>query len=129
MNRGVLLATLRLQPVVVLYAAISMCSKWAANVSSTPSTTWSWWPMPSIQPLVVGILFLMFFLLAIYAFLWQKTIAQIPIAVAYANKSAYLLWTQLGALALFHEKVTPVNWLGLAIVLAGVLIVNRSNHD
>jgi drug/metabolite transporter (DMT)-like permease len=71
----------------------------------------------------------MFALLALYAFLWQKIIASIPIAVAYANKSAYLVWTQLGALVLFHEKVSLMNWLGLAIVLAGVLLVNRGAHD
>ena len=129
MNRGVLAATLHLQPVVVLYAAVSMCSKWAANVSATSPSTWSWWPIPGIPPLVLGILGLMFVLLALYAFLWQKIIARIPIAVAYANKSAYLIWTQLGAIAFFREKVTPLNWLGLAIVLAGVLVVNRSAHD
>ena len=130
MKAGVWAATLRLQPVVVLYAAVSMCSKWAANAfSAAPPAPWDWWPCPGVPPLVLGILALIFALLALYAFLWQKIIASIPIAVAYSNKSAYLIWTQLGALALFRERVSLLNWLGLAIVLAGVLLVNRSAPD
>lgn len=129
MSRGVLAETIRLQPVVLLYAAASMCSKWAANAFSGGGPDWAWWPLPGVPPRVLGILGLMGVLLGLYAFLWQKIIARIPIAVAYANKSAYLVWTQLGALAVFRENVTPANWLGLAMVLAGVLVVNWSGHD
>ena len=129
MRSGVLAETLRLQPVVLLYAAASMCSKWAANSFSGGGAVWAWWPLPGVPPRVLGILGLMGVLLGLYAFVWQKVIARIPIAVAYANKSAYLAWTQLGALAVFGENVTPVNWLGLALVLAGVVVVNGRGDD
>lgn len=131
MKPGVLSATLRLQPVVLLYAAVSMCSKWAARCLDAPR--------PDLPGLALGasrvdlrvpaIVALMFFLLAGYAWLWQKIIARIPISVAYANKASYLLWTQLAALALFGETVSPGNWAGLAVVLAGVLLVNGGRRD
>lgn len=131
MNRGILAATLRLQPVVVLYAAVSVCSKWAAHCLETPREG-----LPKIvfgdtlvDIRVPGLVVLMFFLLAVYAWLWQKIIARVPITIAYANKASYLLWTQLAAVALFGETVSLGNWGGLALVLAGVLLVNRGCHD
>lgn len=128
----VLLAALRLQPVVVLYAAVSMCSKWTARCMVAPRADLPAWSVGGVRfdlrvPAIVG---LMFFLLAVYAWLWQKIIAKMPISVAYASKSAYLVWTQLGAVLLFGETVSPGNWAGLAIVLAGVLLVNSGRrHD
>lgn len=128
----VLLAALRLQPVVVLYAAVSMCSKWAARCVEVPRSDL---PAMSVGGVcfdlrVPAIVILMFCLLAIYAWLWQKIIAKMPISIAYANKGAYLVWTQLGAVFLFGENVSSGNWAGLAIVLVGVLLVNGgARHD
>ena len=129
---AVLLTALRLQLIVVLYAAVSMCSKWAARCMEAPRTDL---PAMSVGGVhfdfrVPAIVALMFCLLAVYAWLWQIIIAKMPISVAYANKSAYLVWTQLGAVFLFGETVSPGNWVGLAIVLAGVLLVNGGGrHD
>ena len=59
----------------------------------------------------------------IYALAWQKTIKYFDLNIAYANKSVYLLWSQLWAVVIFGETLTFRNILGLLIVLIGVLVV------
>ena len=62
----------------------------------------------------------------VYAFFWQKAIAKIDLNIGYANRSVYLIWSQLWAVSLFHETLTTKNILGLVIVLIGVLTVSLS---
>ena len=46
--------------------------------------------------------------------------------IGYANRSVYLLWSQIWAVFLFGEHLTMRNVLGIAIVLTGVVIVSLS---
>ena len=70
-------------------------------------------------------LYFFFFLMLldcfIYALAWQK----FELSVAYANKSVYLIWSQIWAVIIFHEVLTIKNVLGLFIVLLGVLVVQK----
>lgn len=61
----------------------------------------------------------------IYAIAWQKVIKSFDLNVAYANKSIYLLWSQVWAVVIFHETLSWHNILGLLIVFAGVLVVQH----
>lgn len=70
--------------------------------------------------------FLMFFVCFLYALCWQKIIKKFDLNVAYANRSVYLLWSQIWAVAIFGEHLTPRNIIGLVIVLAGVIVVSLS---
>ena len=40
----------------------------------------------------------------IYAIAWQQVIKKFSLSTAYANKSVYLLWSQIWAVVIFHEK-------------------------
>ena len=68
--------------------------------------------------------FLMLFVCAVYAFFWQKVIKHLDLHVAYANRSAYLIWGQIWAVTLFNEHLTVKNLIGLLVVLVGVVIVS-----
>lgn len=68
-------------------------------------------------------LFLMLLNCFIYALVWQKVIKRFDLNVAYANKSVYLIWSQLWAVLIFHEVLTAENIIGLILVLVGVLVV------
>ena len=68
-------------------------------------------------PLLYVFLFLMIANCGIYAIAWQQ--------VAYANKSVYLLWSQIWAVAIFHEQLSVQNIIGILIVLFGVWTVQR----
>ena len=69
--------------------------------------------------------FLMLFDCFIYALVWQKIIQRFELSVAYANKSVYLIWSQIWAVIIFHEVLTIKNIIGLFIVLLGVLVVQK----
>lgn len=60
-----------------------------------------------------------------YAIAWQKVIKRFDLSVAYANKSVYLIWSQLWAVLIFHESLSWNNVLGLFIVFFGVLVVQK----
>ena len=62
----------------------------------------------------------------IYALAWQKVIKRFDLNVAYANKSVYLIWSQVWAALIFRENLSIRNILGLLVVLIGVLVVTRN---
>ena len=68
--------------------------------------------------------FLMLSVCAVYAFFWQKVIKNIPLNVAYANRSAYLIWGQIWAVTIYGEHLSARNIVGLITVLAGVIVVS-----
>lgn len=70
--------------------------------------------------------FLMFFVCFLYAFCWQKVIKKFDLNIGYANRSVYLLWSQLWAVTIFKEHLTVRNIIGLFIVLVGVIVVSMS---
>mgnify|MGYP007094894749 CR=1 FL=1 len=49
-------------------------------------------------------LFLSFLNCFVYALAWQKVIKKFELNVAYANRSIYLIWSQVWAVAIFHEN-------------------------
>ncbi len=70
-------------------------------------------------------LFLMLFNCFIYALAWQKVIKRFDLNVAYANKTVYLIWSQVWAVIIFHENLTLQNIIGLLVVFVGVMVVQR----
>lgn len=70
-----------------------------------------------------GFLFLMILNCFLYAIVWQKVIKRFELNVAYANRNVYLFWSQIWAVLIFHENLSPRNILGLVIVFIGVLVV------
>ena len=76
-------------------------------------------------PLRYVFLFLMIANCGIYAIAWQQVIKKFSLSTAYANKSVYLLWSQIWAVAIFHEQLSVQNIIGILIVLFGVWTVQR----
>ena len=74
-------------------------------------------------------LYFFFFLMLldcfIYALAWQKNIQKFELSVAYANKSVYLIWSQIWAVLIFGEVLSIKNVIGLLVVLIGVLVVQK----
>lgn len=63
-------------------------------------------------------------ILAIYALLWQQMIKKFELSIAYTNRAMALLWSLIWAAVIFHDKITLKNILGVALVIAGTIIVN-----
>ena len=69
--------------------------------------------------------FLMFLNCMVYALAWQKVIKRFDLNVAYANKTVYLIWSQIWAVVIFHENLSLQNIIGLLVVFVGVMVVQR----
>lgn len=78
------------------------------------------------DPLLYVFVFLMFFDCFIYAICWQKIIKKFDLNIGYANRSVYLLWSQVWAASIFGEKLSVRNMVGILIVLIGVIVVSLS---
>ena len=63
------------------------------------------------------------------ALAWQKVIRRFELNVAYANRTVYLIWSQVWAVMIFHENLTARNILGLLIVFVGVMIVSTQGPE
>ena len=78
------------------------------------------------NPLLYVFVFLMFFVCFAYAICWQKIIKRFDLNIGYANRSVYLLWSQVWAVSIFGEKLSVRNVIGVLIVLLGVIVVSLS---
>ena len=117
--------TCRLQPIVIIFSCVSVCSKLAsrqlpANALSTVDFIRQCFCNWKLIALVTA----MILLLGVYAFVWQIVIKQAKIAIVYANKSSYLFWTQLAAVFIFGERVSICNVLGIVLIFSGVILGN-----
>ena len=77
------------------------------------------------RPQLYLFLFLMVANCGIYAITWQQVIKKFSLSTAYANKSVYLLWSQIWAVLIFHENLSIQNIIGILVVLFGVWTVQR----
>lgn len=100
---------------IMLFSFISVFSKLASNCLNRDGIRSLW---------LYIFLFLMLLNCFVYALAWQKVIKKFELNVAYANRSIYLIWSQVWAVAIFHENLTVRNIVGLLIVFAGVIIVS-----
>lgn len=69
------------------------------------------------------LIFIMLCVCLLYAFCWQKIIKHFDLHIAYANRSMYLVWSQIWAAFIFSETVTPKNILGMLVVMSGVIVI------
>lgn len=74
---------------------------------------------------MIGFSFLMLLNCFVYAIAWQKVIKKFDLNVAYANRTVYLIWSQIWAVFIFHESLTVTNMIGLLVVFIGVLVVQK----
>lgn len=99
-----------------IYAMSSVCSKLAARQA------------------FLSIPFLLLYggmlaALVVYAFGWQQVIKHLPLTTAYANKAVTVVWGILLGFLLFDETVTPRQVLGAVIIVAGIVLFVRADHE
>lgn len=120
-----IITTLKLQPAVILFSCVSICSKLASRQLPAEASSLSNFASQCMRNWrLILLLGLMVFLLGAYAFIWQIIIKKSKIAIVYANKSTYLFWTQLAAVIVFGEHLSFYNIIGIAIIFIGVILGN-----
>ncbi|QOS39889.1 transporter [Treponema rectale] len=71
-----------------------------------------------------------FFILGIYALLWQQVLKHISLTTAIANKSITIIWGLIAGYFLFHESITKTKILGAILILCGIFILSfQSSSD
>ncbi len=65
-----------------------------------------------------------FFILGVYAILWQQIIKRFQLSIAYANKAMTLLWSMVWNFLIFSQGITVKKVIGVLIVMAGVVVMN-----
>lgn len=105
---------------IMLFSFTSVFSK-LASVQFNKKGIWSIW--------LYVFLFLMLLNCFVYALAWQKVVRRFELNVAYANRTVYLIWSQVWAVMIFHENLTARNILGLLIVFVGVMIVSTQGSE
>ena len=63
--------------------------------------------------------------LGLYAIFWQQIIKRVDLSVAYANRSIAILWSMIWATLIFGEHISVQNIIGVLLVIAGTMIVNK----
>ena len=69
----------------------------------------------------------MILLLGVYAIGWQQVIKHLPLTEAFANKAVTVLWGFIYGILLFHEGVTVWKLVGLALIVAGIVLYAKSD--
>ena len=64
-------------------------------------------------------------ILGLYAIFWQQIIKRVDLSVAYANRSIAILWSMIWAALIFGEHISVQNIIGVLLVIAGTMIVNK----
>lgn len=68
-------------------------------------------------------------ILAVYALFWQQIIKRMLLTTAYANKAVTVVWGLVWGAVIFGEGVTLKKVIGIAIVLAGVVLYSLTEPD
>ncbi|MEA4888389.1 MAG: transporter [Clostridiaceae bacterium] len=67
--------------------------------------------------------------LGAYALLWQQVIKRLDLSTAYIGRALSIIWLMLWAVLIFQEKVSLNNLIGVAIVIAGIVVVNQDGLE
>lgn len=65
-------------------------------------------------------------LYALSAMLWLIVLSHMDLSYAYPLLSISYILVPLAAWLLFGEQISPLRWLGILIVLIGVIVISRS---
>ncbi|MEK4061086.1 MULTISPECIES: EamA family transporter [Paenibacillus] len=63
------------------------------------------------------------FLYVFATLIWFVVLSRIPLSVAYPVQSIAYVLGLLAALFIFNEPVTLIKWVGMAVIMVGVLII------
>ena len=107
-----------LHATIVLFSLTSVFSKFASGFYNDGGLS---------SPFLYLFIFRMLATCGIYALVWQRVIKKFDLNVAYANRTVYIVWSQVWAVLIFHENLSVNNIIGIVILFIGVLVV--TTHD
>ncbi|EJS1836329.1 4-amino-4-deoxy-L-arabinose-phosphoundecaprenol flippase subunit ArnE [Salmonella enterica] len=58
--------------------------------------------------------------------LWLLVLQTLPVGIAYPMLSLNFVWVTLAAWKIWHEQVPPRHWLGVALIISGIIILGSA---
>ena len=68
-------------------------------------------------------------ILGVYAIVWQQILKHIPLTTAFCNKAVGIIWGIMWGAVLFGEKIKVNMIIGALVVIAGVIMVVKSDEQ
>lgn len=59
-------------------------------------------------------------------FFWLMVLNRVPLSFSYPFVALGIVVGMLAAWGIFHEQIPPARWLGLALVVTGMMVVART---
>lgn len=115
-RRSSALVLLGLHVLLGLYALSDVFSKSAAG---TQFASWQFFVFYALVLVMLGI----------YALGWQQVIKRLPLTTAYANRAITIVWGIFWGAVLFGEAVTIGKLVGAVIIIVGIVLFVRADHD
>ena len=57
---------------------------------------------------------------------WLMVLQRVPVGIAYPMLSLNFIWVTLAAKGLWHEKVARHHWLGVGLIMIGIVLLGGS---
>lgn len=109
---------------VLLLIQFSIVIYSLANVAAKLASGYAFFSRPFL--IIYGLELLALF---IYAVIWQQVIKRIDLSIAYMSRAFSVFWLMLWAVLIFKEKIQISNIIGAALILAGILVVNKDELE
>lgn len=58
--------------------------------------------------------------------LWLMVLQRVPVGIAYPMLSLNFIWVTLAAKTVWHEHVAPHHWLGVGLIMTGIMLLGGS---
>lgn len=107
---------------VLLATAAEIFLKLGAEETADPASGWSWTGLTGLRSLWVwwGIL-----ASVVSLFNWLATLRKLPLTIAFPAGQAVHILVPLSSWIFLGEAILPRRWLGIGLVLLGLMIVAR----
>lgn len=70
-----------------------------------------------------------FTVVTINFFLWMIVLNKVDLSVAFPIGSSSFLFVPIAAIIFFKETVDVTRWLGMILIISGVVLTSKSSHD
>ncbi|MCQ2441627.1 MAG: hypothetical protein MJ077_00660 [Oscillospiraceae bacterium] len=67
-------------------------------------------------------------IMGLYAVVWQLLLERLPLTTAYMRKGLTYVLIFVWAKVLFNEVITPKQYLGMAIIIVGMVVSMSDDH-
>ncbi len=105
---------------VLLATAAEICLKLGARETVDPASAWSWTGLTGLRS---GWVWWGIAASVVSLFNWLATLRKLPLTIAFPVGNAVHILVPLSSWIFLGEAILPRRWLGIALVLAGLMIV------